>query len=244
MAQFIGTNREYHDFIGPRIRNVVQRITLTEKKKCNNVCAHCKKENVELESAHIHGNERKRIVENILSKYKIDSHFEIDIGKVENEIIQAHYPISKNFYFLCRSCHKIYDSKYSEDEIYDEVKNEDTKLIINKQKQKLEILNDIDIEVEKIRNKLPKWFRNKNQYNSKIMYAFLKLYENNEKVNYDVLKNEANIETFKSNFDQMKNIQKKNHGKIFEQEGDYVYLWENVKELVLNYYKKYKNEEF
>jgi len=76
------------------------------------------------------------------------------------------------------------------------------------------------------------------------MYAFLKLYENNEKVNYDVLKNEANIETFKSNFDQMKNIQKKNHGKIFEQEGDYVYLWENVKELVLNYYKKYKNEEF
>jgi len=239
MAIFIGTDREYHDFIGPRIRNVVQRITLNEKRKCNNICAHCKNEHVELESAHIHGNERKKIVEKILAQYKIDNLYKIDIAIVENEIIKAHYPINENFIFLCRSCHKKYDSQYQEDEIYDEDQNVKN-ISITKNINKLENTNENDLEFNKIQNKLPNWLRNKNQYNSKILYAFMRLYEKNEKVSYEALKNETNIETFKSNFDQMKNFGKQNHGKIFEQRGDYVYLWENVKELVLSSFKKKK----
>ena len=61
-------------------------------------------------------------------------------------------------------------------------------------------------------------------------------------VSYTALRNEADIgSAFITNYNQMKIIAEKNHGKVFEQVGDRVYLWENVKDIVLKMYEIYKS---
>ena len=61
-------------------------------------------------------------------------------------------------------------------------------------------------------------------------------------VSYIALRNEADIgSAFITNYNQMKIIAEKNHGKVFEQVGDRVYLWENVKDIVLKMYEIYKS---
>lgn len=100
----------------------------------------------------------------------------------------------------------------------------------------------IQKEVDKVTNRLPKWFNNTWQYNSKVLYAFLRLYDPSiGYVSYIALRNEADIgSAFTTNYNQMKIIAEKNHGKVFEQVGDRVYLWENVKDIVLRMYETYK----
>ncbi len=98
-------------------------------------------------------------------------------------------------------------------------------------------------EILKVKNRLPNWFKNKKQYNSRILYAYLCLYSPDTKfVLYSDLEKESALgSNFKGNFDQMKNFGMKNHGKVFEQIDDRVYLWDKVKDIVLELYKKYKN---
>ena len=111
MAKIICTISEFHKYIGPRIRNVVQSMTKKRKEKLKHLCQNCN-QTKELQAAHIKGNSRKDIIENILKKYKINSKedlIEIDLEKVEKEIIQAHQPIDKYFRFLCSKCHTEYD---------------------------------------------------------------------------------------------------------------------------------------
>lgn len=100
----------------------------------------------------------------------------------------------------------------------------------------------IQKEVDKVTSRLPKWFNNTGQYNSKVLYAFLRLYDPSiGYVSYTSLRNEADIgNAFTTNYNQMKIIAEKNHGKVFEQVGDRVYLWENVKDIVLRMYETYK----
>jgi hypothetical protein len=245
MAIFSGTKKEYNDFIGPRIRNVVQRITLNEKKKMNNTCAHCKENNVELESAHIRGKERKKIIEDILSKYEQGEQIIIDIEKVEKEIMEEHYPISENFIFLCRKCHKNYDSQEFKKESQNNITipiSPTVELNYDKRKEEVKKIDysEEQNEVQKVQKKLHRWFTQKSQFNSKILYAYINLYEKNSKVTYDDLKKETNIKTFDSNFTQMKNFGIKNYGKIFEENGKYIVLWNKVEDIIWNLYKKYK----
>lgn len=95
-------------------------------------------------------------------------------------------------------------------------------------------------EIAKIKSRIPNWFLNRLQYNSRILYAFINLYERNGgNVTYNQLMEEAKIPKFKGNFDQMKNFGEKNHGKIFEQIGENVYLWKKVEHIVWEAYKKY-----
>ena len=103
----------------------------------------------------------------------------------------------------------------------------------------------IKAEISKISRKLPSLFSNHNQYNSKILFAFLDLYEPSKGfVLYKDLEAATNIgNKFKSNFDQMKIISKKNHGKIFEQRDDRIYLWDKVENLVLEFYENYKKKK-
>lgn len=112
MAKTICTVKEYHKFIGPRIRNSIQTLTKA-KKRLLKKCQMCKEEK-ELEAAHITGNERKTIIEKILKKYQLKTNkdlIQIDLQKVEEEIISAHKPIDKYFKFLCSKCHTKYDSR-------------------------------------------------------------------------------------------------------------------------------------
>ncbi|MBR0030895.1 MAG: hypothetical protein IJP61_01190 [Treponema sp.] len=97
-------------------------------------------------------------------------------------------------------------------------------------------------EILKVKNRLPNWFKNKKQYNSRILYAYLNLYNTDTKFVFynDLEKESALASNFKGNFDQMKNFGIKNHGKIFEQIDDKVYLWDKVKDIVLQMYGQYK----
>jgi len=97
----------------------------------------------------------------------------------------------------------------------------------------------IENEIKKVQNRIPKWFQNKTQFNSRILYAFITLYLKNENVTVEDLKKESNVKTFKTNYDQMKIIAPKNHAKIFEEIDGNVYLWKEIEEYIWNYYNKY-----
>ncbi len=112
MAEIICNTKEFHRYIGPRIRNVIQALTKKRKKEINYICQECKKHS-ELEAAHIRGNSRKDVIEKILKKYIINFEkmsIKVDLKKIEQEIIESHKPIDTCFRFLCAKCHIIYDS--------------------------------------------------------------------------------------------------------------------------------------
>ncbi|GAI19219.1 unnamed protein product [marine sediment metagenome] len=111
MAELICAVKEFHKFIGPRIRNAIQYLTKRRKKELNHICEMCGKQG-ELEAAHVKGKSRKLVIERILSKYIIDKEnkiIKIDLAKVEDEILAAHKPIGDYFKFLCAKCHLKYD---------------------------------------------------------------------------------------------------------------------------------------
>ncbi len=104
--------------------------------------------------------------------------------------------------------------------------------------------NETDREVEKVTRRLSRWFRNPSQYNSTILYSFLKLSEKNRSVSLQTLRSECKIlKDFDGNYNQMKNFGEKNHGKVFEERDGYVTLWDPVKEYVLKLYNENKGQQ-
>jgi len=97
-----------------------------------------------------------------------------------------------------------------------------------------------DEEIEKVKIRVPKWFKNKNQINSRILLSFLELYEEDSNVMIENVEHRCGVKTFKTNFQQMHNFGKRNHAKVFEIEENNVYLWEPVKEFILNEYRSSK----
>ena len=85
-------------------------------------------------------------------------------------------------------------------------------------------------EVEKVRSKLNLWAKKPLNKNSRILNYYLKL----ERSGMPIITESAlksglpDLITFKSNFNQMKYISAKNNGKIFDQYGDKVMLWEPI----------------
>ena len=108
----------------------------------------------------------------------------------------------------------------------------------------LEQNRDIQKEIEKVKNKLELWAKPERQknINARILNVFLKLKQSgNECVTEkDMQKQLPNISTFESNFNQMKIIAERNHGKIFEETNGYIEIWEHVRLLV----SKYEQEIF
>lgn len=238
LAIYIGNKEDFHKYIGPRVRNKVQQITSREKRKANGTCAHCKQTRVTLEAVHVHGKSRKMIIDTLLDKFIKKNvfrggYFRVDLDLFEKQIVEAHQPISEYFIFLCRECHFKYDSTDKENLRETKVVKEVSTLIIDTSTNENEVL--------RVQRRLPRWFNNTNQYNSRILYSFLELYfENNGRVTVDELRNKAGIKTFDQNFTQMRTIAPQNHGKIFELNDEYVELWEPVKEIVLNHYNRLK----
>jgi len=101
--------------------------------------------------------------------------------------------------------------------------------------------NETDQEVEKVTRRLPNWFKKPSQYNSTILYSFLKLSETNQNVSLQALRADCqSVNDFDGNYNQMKNFGEKNHGKVFEERDGYVTLWEPVREYVLQLYNENK----
>ena len=108
MAYFEGSLKEFNYFLGPIARNVIQQITKGAKKgKC---CEKCHRSDVELQAAHVHGEERVQIIEFLLNQYKTSKDsYKVNLKEFFEKFRQYHLPIEKHFLFLCEPCHKEYD---------------------------------------------------------------------------------------------------------------------------------------
>lgn len=103
--------------------------------------------------------------------------------------------------------------------------------------------NELD-EIEKVKQKVPRWFKKPSQINSTILINYLKLKETHKRVTIEMLKNSCHeIATFKDNFDQMKSYGRKNHAKVFDVQDNYIEIYEPVKKIICDLYKNYKGEK-
>ena len=100
---------------------------------------------------------------------------------------------------------------------------------------------DTSEEVDKVRRRLKFWAERQHQCNARILNAFLRLTAGKEPrtISEHLLRTELkDIDSFNSNFIQMKTITSNNHGKVFQQHGSTVSIWEPVLPFVLDYERK------
>ena len=134
MAFFEGSFDEFNKYIGPFARNVIQQMTKNHKE--GKVCEMCHKSGVELEAAHIHGEERKQKIFLILnSNYNVGSSFRVDLEGFFTKFKESHLPIEKHFKFLCKPCHKKYDSEKQHKSSIEEAKKYLDSLSIDERKK-------------------------------------------------------------------------------------------------------------
>lgn len=229
MAIFEGTTQEFHHFIGPRIRNAINNLTRSYRQKLNGICEDCGQKK-ELHSAHVHGRERRTIIEGILINYSNNGTIRCNIEEAENKILNAHLPIETCFKFLCHSCHVSYDS--NTDTIGKTKEANTTPYAQSREKE----------EIKKVHRKIPRWFRNPHQINSRILIAFLKLKAKKDNVSPAELRSLcSDINDFEGNYNQMKNFGEKNHAKVFEENYNSINLWSQVEEFILEAFEPYKN---
>lgn len=104
--------------------------------------------------------------------------------------------------------------------------------------------NREEIEIEKVRRKVPGWLRKPNQICSIILSQFMQLSKNGQlPVKKDDLKaacEKDGVEKFDGNYIQMKNFGIKNHAKVFQEENDHVYLWVPISTFVKGLYNNKK----
>ena len=94
-------------------------------------------------------------------------------------------------------------------------------------------------EANKVRRRLKLWSGRQNQINAKILNAYLKVQRDGKSVITEQdLRNELPEESsFETNFTQMKIIAERNHGKIFDQHGERVTIWDPISADVREYEK-------
>jgi len=100
---------------------------------------------------------------------------------------------------------------------------------------------NINSEIKKVHRRAARWFNNPSQYNSTILLAYLRLAERHSEVTPAMVKAECSaVKDFEGNYNQMKNFGEKNHGKVFEEKGGVIRLWEPVKDYIMGLYSEYK----
>ncbi len=130
----------------------------------------------------------------------------------------------------------------------------DTKKLLDKVSDKKIITNNMssknrteDEEIIRVKKKIPSWLSKPNQYNHKILVAYMKLSNKNRNtVTTEELEKESglkNSQTFISNFNQMKIISYKNHGKVFTEENGVITLWHVIADYIVEEYEKMIGEK-
>ncbi len=102
----------------------------------------------------------------------------------------------------------------------------------------------IEKEIQKVRRRVPAWKLRTKQVNSRILSLFMELSDNGKNgVFLDMLFDEfgtkypEEVSLFARNYNQMKVLSEKNHGKVFdEDEEKTVRLWEPVKDFIIETY--------
>lgn len=88
--------------------------------------------------------------------------------------------------------------------------------------------------------RIPVWALKPNQYNHKIIRAFFEAEAEDGEVTLDTMerlcskkeRSELYVPTFRNNYAQMKIDGPKSHGKVFEDDGEQVWLWKEVEEIL------------
>lgn len=236
MAHFAGTIQEFHEYLGPRMRNKINNQTRTARLERRGICQNCGNQ-AELQSAHKHGRERRMIIENVLSHYENNGRIECAIQEVEKKILQAHLPIEDNFLFLCPACHRNYDA--------------DQNVEANEEPDHPRIPNQINLGANQDNNQtdfrklhcIRLWANRPNQINHKIIRAYLSL-EPNGKVFLDNLRSLCSdrkspyyVGTFSSNYASMKTDLGHSHGRVFFEQGGIVGVYPIVREEIRRWFE-------
>ena len=115
-----------------------------------------------------------------------------------------------------------------------------------KEGEKYSATTPLSTETPKAIKRIPRWAKNPDQINHKIIRAYLLLKEENEKVTVldieklclDRTRQDTFAPTFRNNYAQMKIETPKSTGKVFEETNGFVTIWERV-EPTLTEYKDY-----
>lgn len=101
----------------------------------------------------------------------------------------------------------------------------------------------IDKEIEKVTKRIPRWLNKPNQINSTILIKAMKYLSKEDSINFSIIEKECEgIDKFMGNFNQMANFGERNHGKVFDKNGDIITLWEPIKEFVRKQYAEYERK--
>lgn len=228
MAEFRGTIQEFHHFVGPRIRNVVQTATAEARRRRGGICEECGGQ-AKLEAAHIHGRGRRTLVETVLLDYTDPSGLVCcDLDEAERRILDAHLPIEETFRFLCGTCHSAYDAG-----------TKPSASITRSRRSPSAASEAGDGDFTKLR-RIELWARRPEQVNHQMIRAFL-LLEEGGAVDLDVFRSycedELGIEKFAGNYAGMKTDAGNAHGKVFYDDGSVVRMWDQARREVELHFK-------
>lgn len=103
----------------------------------------------------------------------------------------------------------------------------------------------------KANSRIPVWALKPEQYNHKIIKAYFTALAIADEATIDMMENlcsdkehpELYVPTFKSNYAQMKIDGAKSHGKVFEDNGEQVWIWNEVEDTLLKYKSSFYNGE-
>ena len=96
---------------------------------------------------------------------------------------------------------------------------------------------EIRNEINKINRKIPRWAKNQNQINSRILKTYLRLVEKNKApVSEQALRDAYGDDNeFLNNYPQMKGISERNHCKVFDVYDGIVEIWEPANKIIEKY---------
>ena len=108
MSIFIGNEQEFNNYIGPKLRNKVQYLTKSYKKKIGK-CEECGSSK-KLEAAHMKGHERPQIINKLLQQFKVKANYNVKLEEFETLFLEYHQPVENVIKVLCSQCHRLYDN--------------------------------------------------------------------------------------------------------------------------------------
>lgn len=103
----------------------------------------------------------------------------------------------------------------------------------------------------KANQRIPVWALKPNQYNHKIIKAYFMASEiagqatitMMERLCSDKEHPELYVPTFKNNYSQMKLDGPKSHGKVFEDDGENVWIWSEVEDILMRHKRTFYSDE-
>jgi hypothetical protein len=219
MAKFVGTIQEFHHFIGPRIRNVVNQAAAPHRKKRSGICEHCGKK-AELQSAHVHGRGRRAIIEAVLIQFKAGENLlSCDLDQVEKQILDGHFPIEDTFKFICHPCHVAYDAP--------QPREKEARIVGPKTEESLG-----NGKFRKL-NRIRLWADRPQNSCAQILRAFLLLEKRDGSVKLAALRDYCTktfqLNGFNGKYASMKTDAGNSYGKVFLDNGEVVDIWPEVR---------------